>query len=186
MSRGAGLAALLAGWGMSLGCLPGARPPPAAPAAEASERLLDEGSAVPEVSAVAMDGKSVPLGGFRSKFLVVYFYPLDFAAGASAEAEEFRADYQKFKKLGASVVGISTDQPETHKEFATKYKLPYPLLSDRGGAVARAFGLPLTGGATRHATFLVDRQGVVRKVWPRVRPWGHSAEVLSALRALDR
>ena len=117
---------------------------------------------------------------------MVYFYPLDYAAGASAEAEEFGADYPKYRKLGASIVGISTDEPGTHKEFAARHKLPYPLLSDRGGEVARAFGIPLTGGATRHATFVVDRRGVVRKVWPRVRPWGHSAEVLSALRALDR
>jgi peroxiredoxin Q/BCP len=135
---------------------------------------------------VGSDEKPVALETFRGKLLVVYFYPLDFAAGATAQAEEFRADYPRYRKLGATVVGISTDEPGTHKEFAAKYKLPYPLLSDRGGEVARAFGLPLVGGATRHATFIADRRGVVRKVWPRVRPWGHSAEVLAALRALDR
>jgi thioredoxin-dependent peroxiredoxin len=186
MVRGVRLVALLAVGGAS-GCIPpGARPPPAVPAAEADGSLLAEGSAVPEVTALGSDGKPVSLGSFRGKFLVVYFYPLDFAAGASAEAEEFRADYASYRKLGASIVGISTDDPRTHQEFATKYKLPYPLLSDRGGEVARAFGVPLTGGATRHATFLVDRRAVVRKVWPKVRPWGHSAEVLTALRALGK
>jgi peroxiredoxin Q/BCP len=182
MARGAAVAALLCG--ASLGCVQ-PRPPPA-PVPDPNALLLREGSVLPQVSAVGTDGKPVPLGGFRSKFLVVYFFPLDYAAGATAEAEEFVADYPKYKKLGASIVGISTDEPGTHKEFAARHKLPYPLLSDHDGEVARAFGIPLTGGATRHATFVVDRRGVVRKVWPRVRPWGHSAEVLSALRTMEK
>jgi peroxiredoxin Q/BCP len=173
--------ALLTSW--SMGCALQSAPPPAP---VEPERLLAEGSAVPEVSAVAVDGKSVSLTGFRSKFVVFFFYPLDFAAGATAQAQEFRADHATYRKLGATIVGLSTDEPGTHQEFTQKYKLPYSLLSDRNGEVARAFGLQLHGGATRHVTFLVDRQGIVRKVWPKVRPWGHSAEVLEALRKLER
>jgi peroxiredoxin Q/BCP len=164
-------------------CIPGARPAPVV-APEPPEQLLAEGSPVPAVSALGPDGKPVPVAGGKSKLLVVYFFPLDYAAGATAQAEEFRADYAKYKKLGATIVGVSTDEPRTHKEFAAKYKLPYPLLSDPTGEVARAFGVPIKGGTTRHATFVVDRSGVVRKVWPKVRPWGHSAEVLSAIKEL--
>jgi peroxiredoxin Q/BCP len=174
---GAGLALLVA-----VGCIPRTPAPP--PVTAAPEALLAEGSAVPDVAGIGTDDRPIPLSRFRGKLLVVYFYPLDYASGASAEAEEFRADYARYRKLGAAVVGVSTDEPRVHKEFAAAYKLPFPLLSDRGGEVARAFGVPLTGGATRHATFVVDRTGVVRKVWPRVRPWGHSAEVLAAIRAL--
>jgi peroxiredoxin Q/BCP len=153
-------------------------------APEPAEHLLAEGSPVPAVSALGADGKSVPVAGGKSKLLVVYFFPLDYAAGATAQAEEFRADYAKYKKLGATIVGVSTDEPRTHQEFTAKYKLPFPLLSDQHGEVARAFGVPVNGGTTRHATFLIDRTGVVRKVWPKVRPWGHSAEVLSALKGM--
>jgi peroxiredoxin Q/BCP len=157
---------------------------PAAPPDDAPDTIA-EGSTLPSASALNVDGKSVNLSStFRSKLAVVYFYPLDFAAGASAEAQEFRDDLSKYRKLGATVVGVSTDEPRTHREFAAKLKLTYPLLSDASGELATAFGIPLRGGTARHATFVVDRHGVVRKVWAHVKPWGHSAEVLAALRAL--
>jgi peroxiredoxin Q/BCP len=178
MTRAALLAVLAAGCALSR---PAPPPPPEPP-----EQLLAEGSPVPAASALGPDGKPVAVGDVRGKFLVVYFFPLDYASGATAEAEEFRADFARYRKLGGTVVGVSTDDPETHKEFTAKYKVPFPLLSDRGGEVARAFGVPVRGGTIRHATFLVDHHGVVRKVWPRVRPWGHSAEVLAAAKALDR
>jgi peroxiredoxin Q/BCP len=153
-------------------------PPDDAPTA------IAEGSTLPAASGLDRDGKPVTLGSFHSRLVVVYFYPLDFASGATAEAQEFRDDQAKYRKLGATIVGVSTDEPRTHREFAAKLKIPYPLLSDPSGELAGAFGIPLRGGTTRHATFIVDRHGVVRKAWPHVRPWGHSAEVLAALRDL--
>jgi peroxiredoxin Q/BCP len=168
------------------GCMP--RPPspaaiePAPP--DDAPGAISEGSTLPAASALGTDGKAVSLDSFHSRLVVVYFYPLDFASGATAEAQEFRDDQSKYRKLGATVVGVSTDEPRTHREFAAKLKLPYPLLSDPRGELAGAFGIPLRGGTTRHATFIVDRKGVVRKAWPHVRPWGHSAEVLAALRTI--
>jgi peroxiredoxin Q/BCP len=147
-------------------------------------KLLPEGTPAPDVAAVDRNGKSRSLAQFRGKPLVVYFYPMDFATGASAQADEFGGDFAKYRRMGASIVGVSTDQPQVHREFADKHKLPYPLLSDPNGDLARAFGVPLQAGTIQHATFLIDRRGVIRKVWPKVHPWGHSREVLDALKQL--
>jgi peroxiredoxin Q/BCP len=158
--------------------------PVIAPPPDDLSTMLAEGSPAPEVSALDRNGKPRVLSQFRGKALVVYFYPMDFAAGGSAQADEFGGDYAKFRKLGANIVGVSTDQPQVHRDFAEKYKVPYPLLSDPNGDLARAFGVPLQAGTIRHATFLIDRRGVIRKVWPKVHPWGHSREVLGALKQL--
>jgi peroxiredoxin Q/BCP len=78
-----------------------------------------------------------------------------------------------------ALVGVSTDEASSHRDFASHFQLPFLLLSDRGGALAGAFGVPLQGGTTRHFTFFIDRHGVIRKVWRNVRAWGHPAEVLT-------
>ena len=167
------------------GCAaPAAPPAPVAAPPDDLSQLLPEGASAPDVAALDRSGKSRSLTQFRGKPVVLYFYPMDFAAGASAEADEFGADFAKYRRLGANIVGVSTDQPQVHRDFAEKFKLPYPLLSDPNGDLARAFGVPLQAGTIRHATFLIDRRGVIRKVWPKVRPWGHSREVLEALKQL--
>jgi thioredoxin-dependent peroxiredoxin len=169
------------------GCArPVAAPAPVAAPPDDLTQMLSEGTPAPDVAALDGKGKSRSLAQFRGKSLVLYFYPMDFAAGASAQADEFSSDFPKYRKLGASIVGVSTDQPTIHRDFAEKYKLPYPLLSDPNGEVARAFGVPLQAGTIRHATFLIDRRGVIRKVWPKVRPWGHSREVLEAVKQLPQ
>ena len=178
----------LAGAGASIpGCaLPrrAAAPPPAVAPPDDLTRMAAEGSTVPEVSAIGADEKPWPLSRFKGQYLVLYFYPMDFAAGATAQAAEFRQDHARYRKLGATVVGVSTDPPQSHRDFRDKHKLPYPLLSDTQGEMARAFGVPLQAGTARHATFIIDRRGVIRKVWSTVHPWGHSREVLTALREL--
>lgn len=163
-----------------------AAPAPVAPVPDDLEKMLVEGTPAPDVTAVDPKGKPRSLEQFRGKTLVLYFYPLDFAAGASAQAGEFSADFAKYRRLGANVVGVSTDPPDSHRNFSDRYKLPYPLLSDPDGAVARAFGVPLQAGTIRHATFLIDRRGVIRKVWRKVHPWGHSRDVLEALKSLPK
>ena len=156
----------------------GARPPEAA-APPPPPPVLEEGATVPDVQATGIDEKPVRLSTFRGKPLVLFFYPVDFSSGGTAEAEEFRAEYLKYRKLGIAVVGVSTDDVSSHRDFAARYKLPFVLLSDHDGALARAFRVPLEGGTTRHYTFFIDRRGVIRKVWRNVRAWGHPAEVLA-------
>jgi thioredoxin-dependent peroxiredoxin len=159
------------------------QPPPAAPVSEAP--VLAEGASAPDTAARGLNDKPVRVSDFHGKVLVLYFYPVDFASGATALAQEFREDHAKFKKAGAVVVGVSTDDVNTHKDFAAKFKLPFPLLSDSGGALTRAFGVPLEGGTPKPTTFVIDRRGVIRKVWVKVNPWGgHTGEVLSAVKGL--
>jgi peroxiredoxin Q/BCP len=152
-----------------------APPPPAAPAPP----VLEIGAEAPEVPAIGPNEKAVRLSAYRGKPLVVYFYPVDFGSSATAEAEEFKADLPHYRKLGVTVVGVSTDQVSSHKDFSARFKLPFPLLSDPDGSLARAFGVPLEAGTTRHYTFFIDRHGVIRKEWKNVRAWGHSADVLT-------
>jgi thioredoxin-dependent peroxiredoxin len=182
-SHGPALSLLLslAGWACAT------RPPVAAPAPVVPDDLstiLAEGTAAPEVEGIGINDKPQPLKRYRGQHLVLYFYPMDFAAGAAAQAAEFRSDHGKYRRLGAQVVGVSTDAPQSHRDFRDKHKLPYPLLSDPDGRMARAFGVPMQAGTIRHATFLIDRRGVIRKVWPAVNPWGHSRQVLTALKDL--
>ena len=167
---------------LSCAALAGSRAPSAPPAPPPAP-VLDEGATAPTDIPVAGAGdKTVKLSDFRGKSLVVYFYPVDFSSGATAQAEEFKADLAKYKKLGVAVVGVSTDHPASHRDFTERYKIPFPLLSDQDGALAKAFGVPLEGGTTRHYTFFIDRRGVIKKSWKNVRAWGHSAEVLQYAR----
>ena len=180
-----GIAAALLGGCAALAKRPSAEQQAAA-AAAAAPVGLSEGSAAPDASALGPKGKTVRVSDFRGKVLVLYFYPVDFAAGATAQAEEFRTDHGRYRSLGAVVVGVSTDDVTTHAEFTRKYKIPYPLLSDKDGQLAAAFEVPLRGNTTPHATFVIDRGGTVRKVFRKVRPWGHSAEVLAAVKEVAR
>jgi thioredoxin-dependent peroxiredoxin len=186
MSRGQAL--LLLGACVGGGCIVRAPVGPVSTAAPADDlrSILPEGTAVPDVAGIATNDKPQPLSRYRGQHLVLYFYPMDFAAGATAQASEFGADHAKYRRLGAEVIGVSTDAPQVHRDFRDKYKLPYPLLSDPDGQIAQAFGVPMQAGTIRHATFLIDRRGIIRKVWPTVHPWGHSREVLTALRALAK
>jgi peroxiredoxin Q/BCP len=147
---------------------------------------VEVGTAMSGAAGTSLDGKRMRLADLRARWLVVYFYPVDFSSGGTAEAREFKEDYPHFRKLGAEIVGVSTDHVSSHRDFVDRYKLPFPLLSDEGGAMARAFGVDAQGGATRHVTFVLDRDRVVRKVWQNVRAWGHAAEVLGYLKTLRR
>lgn len=162
----------------------GQSPPPAAPLPDTTAAVLGEGTAAPAASALGPKDKPVSIADFRGKILVLYFYPTDFATGATAEAEEFRDDYAKYKKLGAAIVGVSTDDQHSHADFIKRYRIPFPLLSDPNTELASAFRVPIEAGTARHVTFVIDRDGVIRKVWRKVRAWGHSAEVLAAVKSL--
>lgn len=124
------------------------------------------------------------LADFRGSWLVLYFYPRDFTEGCTIEARGFQRDLALFQQQGAQVVGVSADDADSHAEFCGSEALAFPLLSDRGGGVSKAYGSWISPFSQRH-TFLIDPQGVLRARWLGVRPLGHSQEVLAQLKQLQ-
>ena len=139
---------------------------------------------------VVKDGK-VQLSALRNHVVVLYFYPRDDTPGCTAEACSFRDANREMQKRGIIVLGVSADSIESHKKFADKYGLPYPLLADTDTTVSQLYGVwkekNYAGkkymGINRE-TFLIDKDGVVRKVWPKVNAAEHAQEVLEAIESL--
>ena len=148
-----------------------------------------EGAPAPDFTLETADGP-VRLADFRGKTLVLYFYPKDDTTGCTKEAQEFSVLAPEFTKAGASLIGVSKDSLKAHQKFTAKYDLKLPLGSDPEGAVVEAYGSwvekSLYGrkymGIDR-STFLIQ-DGVVRRIWRKVKVANHAAEVLEAVRAL--
>lgn len=151
--------------------------------------MLAEGDKVPSFELQDADGKTVKSSEFKGKKFVVYFYPRDFTPGCTIEADEFSKEYKKFQKIGATIIGISTDSVESHKKFVDKMGITYVLLSDPESEVSKKFGVwgkkQFMGReymGIQRSTFLVDEKGKIFKVYPSVKPKGHAEEVLAALK----
>jgi thioredoxin-dependent peroxiredoxin len=130
-------------------------------------------------------GNPVSLETFRGKPLVLYFYPKDDTPGCTAESCAFRDQYEVFQSTGATVVGISGDSPESHQKFASKYQLPFTLLSDPGDQVRKAFGATTAFGLIPgRITYVIDGQGVVRYQFDSM--FNFKAHVDEALKALQQ
>ena len=150
--------------------------------------MLKEGAKAPAFSLPADDGTTVALADLRGKKVVLYFYPKDDTSGCTTEACEFRDTWTSVRKKGAVVLGVSPDGVKSHGRFKAKYELPFPLLADEDHAVAEAYGVwgekSMYGrkyfGILR-TTFVIDEAGRVAKVFEKVKPKGHAAEVLAAL-----
>ena len=140
---------------------------------------------------VVKDGQ-VQLSALRNHITVLYFYPKDDTPGCTIEACGFRDANRTMQQRGIVVLGISKDSVKSHQKFAEKYHLPFTLLSDTDAAVAQLydvykeksmFGKKYMGVA--RATFLIDKEGIVRKIWPKVNPNGHAEQVLATIDALQ-
>ena len=148
--------------------------------------MISEGDLVPKFEINDSDGKKIKSSDFKGKKHVIYFYPKDFTPGCTTEADEFSKDYKKFQKAGIEIIGISPDDVDSHKKFCEKMGIKYPLLADVEKKVSNMFGVwakkKFMGreymGVLR-STFLVDEKGKIFKVYPKVKPAGHSKEVLN-------
>jgi peroxiredoxin Q/BCP len=154
---------------------PPAQTPPAAP------DLLPVGSPAPTFTAVAHDGSKVDLAKLKGKDVVLYFYPKDDTPGCTKEACDLRDNWAKIQKAGVVVFGVSTQDNGSHKAFAEKYKLPFPLLPDDKGDIAAKYKVPVVDGKARRITYLIGKDGKIKHVWPKVTPVGHAAEILAQL-----
>jgi peroxiredoxin Q/BCP len=128
-------------------------------------------------------GNPRQLAEFRGRDLVVYFYPKDDTPGCTVEGKEFRDLYDQFVALDCAVIGVSTDSVESHRVFAEKHALPFTLLADPAGALARVFGV-FNGQRADRATFVLGPEGEVRRAFREVAPRGHAQQVLNFVRAL--
>ncbi len=162
-----------------------APPAPALPQATAAAPAAADpmvGKPAPALDAKAHDGTRVNLAALKGKPVVVYFYPKDDTPGCTKEACAFRDAWSDLAKANVVLVGISTDTAESHKAFAAHHKLPFHLVSDPDGAIAKAFGVPMNGSVVARQTFVIDKDGNVKKVYREVDVSKHAADVLADVR----
>ncbi len=146
------------------------------------------GDTAPDFTLQSQAGESVTLSSFRGqKAVVLYFYPKDDTPGCTTESCTFRDSFQDFQDLGAEVIGISGDSPDSHQKFASKYSLPFTLVSDTGSNVRKAYGVPATLGLLPgRVTYVIDKAGTVRHLFnSQFNPKKHVDEALTVLKGLS-
>jgi thioredoxin-dependent peroxiredoxin len=155
--------------------------------ARAGDKAVAEGNPAPDFTLNSQEGKPVSLRDFKGKWVVLYFYPKDFTSGCTVEAHNFQRDLAEYESRNAVILGVSVQDENTHEKFCTKEGLHFKLLADTKKTVSSAYGsvMPVIGLSKRH-TFLIDPQGVVRKIYLDVDPGRHSQEVLAALDQLQK
>ena len=147
------------------------------------------GSTAPDFTLPSQDGQAIKLSALRGLWVVLYFYPKDFTSGCTVEAHNFQRDLVEYQKRNAVILGVSVQDEKSHKQFCAKEGLNFKLLADTHKEVSKSYDSILNLGiaklSSRH-TFLIDPQGIVRKVWLDVDVAKHSAEVLAALDNLEK
>jgi peroxiredoxin Q/BCP len=149
--------------------------------------LLRVGDKAPAFQTVDQDGRKVSLADWKGQKAVLYFYPKDDTPGCTKEACGFRDGWSKFRKRKIAVLGVSVDDAKSHRKFADKFSLPFPLLADTDKAIVNAYGVwgekSMYGRkymGTNRVTYLIDEKGKIAAVWPKVKPEGHADEILAA------
>ncbi|MDP3921004.1 MAG: thioredoxin-dependent thiol peroxidase [Candidatus Omnitrophota bacterium] len=152
---------------------------------------LKEGVKAPQFNLQSSNGEKVALKDFKGKKRVVlYFYPKDNTPGCTVEACEFRDDRSKIEKAGAVILGVSPDGLSDHEKFVKKFKLPFLLLSDENKKICRAYGVWVKKSmygrsymGVARSTFVIGKKGKIEKIYSKVKPEGHSDEILDFLRS---
>lgn len=147
---------------------------------------LSPGDAVPDFSAKNQDGKEIRISDYRGKPVLIYFYPKDDTPGCTKEACSFRDEYAEFKKLGAVIFGVSRQDSKSHRAFKEKHRLPFDLLVDEDGSVAKSLGIgmmPIIGFHKRQS-ILIGPDGKVFRIYSDVNPKNHTQEVLNDLKSI--
>ena len=151
--------------------------------------MLQENTKAPDFTLPDQDGRPVSLADFRGKKVVLYFYPRDNTPGCTRQACAFAGAYADFQAVNAVVIGISKDSTASHQKFAETYELPFILLSDPELQAIQAYGVwqekknygKVSMGVVR-STFVIDEEGVIEKVMPKVKPDTNAAEILAYLK----
>ena len=157
---------------------------------EEDNKMLEVGTKAPEFTLPDKDGNSISLTDFAGKKVVLYFYPKDNTPGCTRQACAFAGAYEEFKKINVVVIGVSKDSAASHQKFAEKHGLPFILLSDPELTAIQAYGVwqekklygKVSMGVVR-STFIIDENGIIEKVMPKVKPDTNAAEILEYLTA---
>ena len=153
---------------------------------------LSIGEIVPEFTLLSDRNEKISISDFKDKNIIIYFYPKDDTSGCTMEAKDFSCAMDDFNKFDTVIIGISKDGVESHKKFKNKHELKHMLLADTDLEVSNKFfcwveksmyGRKYMGIARR--TFLVNKKGVIQKVWPKVKVKGHVEEVLTAIKNME-
>ena len=154
--------------------------------------MLEVGMKAPEFTLPDKDGNPVSLSDFAGKKVILYFYPRDNTPGCTRQACAFAEAYEEFQKINAVVIGVSKDSTASHQKFAEKHGLPFILLSDPERVAIEGYGVwqekknygKVSMGVVR-STFVIDEEGNIEKVMPKVKPDTNAAEILDYLRQKD-
>jgi peroxiredoxin Q/BCP len=151
---------------------------------------LKEGDKAPDFTATDQNGKTVSLSDYKGKTVVLYFYPKDDTPGCTAEACDFRDNYQFLSSQGYEVIGVSTDDEKSHKKFETKYNLPFTLIADSDQQIVNSYGVWVEKNmygkkymGTQRTTFIIDQGGNISHVISKVDTKNSSQQVLDLLKA---
>lgn len=153
-----------------------------------SANTLEAGYAAPEFQLNDQNGTAHSLDQYRGQWVVLYFYPKNDTPGCTKQACAFRDDYKVINAHDTQVLGISVDTSESHAEFAEKYNLPFPLLADKQGHVAKRYQALTSLGfikfAKRH-TFIIDPSGIIKMIYRKVDVTTHSEQIIADLKKLQ-
>lgn len=150
--------------------------------------MLKENTLAPDFQLLDESGVTHKLSDYRGKDVVLYFYPKDDTSGCTTEACNFRDDYSAYEKAGVTILGVSPDSVESHAKFKKKFHLPFNLLADTEHKVCEMYGVwgkkQMYGNeyfGVNRTTFLIGKDGMIRKVFEKVKPADHSAEIIAQL-----
>ncbi len=149
-----------------------------------SETTCQEGDFAPDFTLPADTGELISLSAFKGKPVVLYFYPKDFTPGCTKEACAFRDVFSDFQAAGIEVLGISVDDVDSHQKFKSEHNLNFRLLADTERKVSTAYGVLNALGLSNRITFLIDRDGKIKRIFKNVEPDDHAREVLAVAKTL--
>ena len=152
-------------------------------------KLVSEGERAPDFTLQGDDGREVSLSDYKGKKVILYFYPKDNTPGCTTEAKEFRDNVNEFERENTVILGVSKDSVKSHQQFKQKHALPFTLLSDPEGKVLDLYGVwkkkslfGRTFMGTERTTFLINEEGVVEKIYRKVKAKGHARTCLLDLK----
>jgi len=148
-------------------------------------KTLQEGDIAPAFTLSSQEGTEISLADYKGKKnVILYFYPKDDTPGCTTEACTFRDDLSAFQKADTEILGVSTDTVKSHQKFVNKYQLNFPLLADDKKEVIKLYGVESLFGSASRMTYLIDKNGIIQKIFPKVKVAVHSAELQETLKGI--